>query len=47
MGISNEIGVELHETAPFPSLVHVENLNSPVKEFEIGEDLLVMQLENQ
>lgn len=46
MGINNEIGVELHETAPYPSLVHTEGLSSPISSFEIGEDLLVLRLEN-
>lgn len=46
MGINNEIGVELHETSPFPSIVHTEKFTSPIKEYEIGEDLLVLRLEN-
>lgn len=46
MGINNEIGVELHETSPFPSLVHTEKFTSPIADYDIGEDLLVVRLKN-
>lgn len=46
MGINNEIGVELHETSPYPAVVHTENISSPIKNYEIGEDILVLELEN-
>lgn len=46
MGINNEIGVELHETSPYPSVVHTETFAAPVKNYQVAEDLMVMELEN-
>ncbi|KAL4446187.1 hypothetical protein ABPG74_021726 [Tetrahymena malaccensis] len=46
MGINNEIGVEMHETSPYPSLVHSETFNSPIQDFQIAEDVVVIRLQN-
>ncbi len=45
MGISNEIGVELHETAPFPANINTDAFAGvPVEDYEIGEDVVVIKL---
>ncbi|EGR32423.1 regulator of chromosome condensation protein, putative [Ichthyophthirius multifiliis] len=46
MGIQNEIGVELHETAPFPANLHMQNFKAEIEDFKIGEDVLVVKLLN-
>lgn len=46
MGINNEIGVEFHETSPYPSMVHSENFTSPIVDYQIGEDVVVIKLAN-
>lgn len=48
MGIKTEIGVELYETANFPTEVvrNSEMGKHKIKDFEVGEDILVVLLEN-
>ena len=47
MGIKNEIGVELYETANFPTAVVNEDFaNQKIVDFDIGEDIMAILLNN-
>ena len=47
MGIKNEIGVELYETANFPTAVVNEDfVNQKIVDFDIGEDIMAILLNN-
>jgi len=47
MGIKNEIGVEIYETANFPTPVVTEDFKSKVINYEIGENIMILILENK
>lgn len=47
MGVQSEIGVELYETQNFPTQVkNIEFKNNKVVDYEIGEDCMVILLDN-
>lgn len=48
MGIKNEIGVEIYETANYPIHMHSEDLpeNYTIKDFAVGMDISAILLDN-
>lgn len=47
MGIKNEIGVEIYETANFPTIVVREKFgNNKIVDFVVGEDIVAVLLDN-
>lgn len=47
MGIKNEIGVEIYETAQFPTSIVTEDFgNAKVVDFWVGEDITAYLLDN-
>ena len=47
MGINSEIGVEIHETANFPTMVVNEAFRgAKIVDFKVAEDLIAILLDN-
>ncbi len=46
MGTRTEIGVEIYETANFPTPVVNDDFQSKIVDFDIGEDVTAILLEN-
>jgi alpha-tubulin suppressor-like RCC1 family protein len=47
MGIKNEIGVEIYETANFPTPIVKDAFNgSKIIDFVVGEDIIAVLLDN-
>ena len=47
MGINSEIGVEIHETANFPTMVVNEAFKgAKIVDFKLAEDLIAILLDN-
>lgn len=47
MGIKNEIGVEIYETANFPTMTIKDEFNGAnIIDFAVGEDLIAILLDN-
>lgn len=47
IGVESEIGVEMYETCNFATLIEPEGLkNQKVVDFELGENVLVLKLDN-
>lgn len=48
MGIKNEIGIEIYETANYPVHVHTEDFpeNAKIKDFVVGENIVGILLDN-